>query len=91
MLVEVPVALPLRTEVTIRVGEIEISTKATVRHCRQVYSWFRVGLKFHNILLAEHVTSLDTVLIKSLRCADNPKQFSLNGSRLWNGVLRKRG
>jgi hypothetical protein len=89
MLVEVPAAIPPGTEVTIRVETAEISGAATVRHCRQVYSWFRVGLKFHNTLLTEHVASLDTVLIKSLRCGSHAKQMPLRQPKWWARMLRR--
>jgi len=46
MLVRVAVPIPTRTEITIRVDDLEVSRKAIVRHCRQVQSWFQVGLKF---------------------------------------------
>jgi hypothetical protein len=90
MLVEVPAAIPLGTEVIIRVEAAEISGTATVRHCRQVYSWFRVGLKFHNILLTEHVASLDAVLIKSLRCGVHAKQMPSRQPKWWTRMLRRR-
>jgi PilZ domain len=88
MLVEVPVAIPLGTELTIRVETVEISSPATVRHCREVGSWFRVGLKFHNTLLSEHVASLDAVLIKSLRCGNHAKQTPSREAKWWSRILR---
>jgi hypothetical protein len=88
MLVEVPVAIPLCTDVTIRVETAEISSTATVRHCREVCSWFRVGLKFHSTLLSEHVASLDAVLIKSLRRGNHAEQIPSREAKWWSRILR---
>ena len=50
MLVRVSVPVPTRTEITIRVDDVEVSRKASVRHCCQVQSWFQIGLKFDGTL-----------------------------------------
>jgi hypothetical protein len=69
-LVEVPEAIPLLTQVRIQIEEKEISSKGCARHCQKASSsWFRVGLRFERTLLAEHIPSLDAVLIHSLRAA----------------------
>jgi PilZ domain len=89
MLVEIPIAVPLGTDITIRVEAVEISSTATVRHCREVGSWFRVGLKFHNTLLSEHVASLDAVLIKSLRGDSPTKPMPSLESKWWSRMFRR--
>ena len=50
MLVRAAVPIPTRTEITIRVDDLEVSRKAIVRHCRQVQCWFQVGLRLDGTL-----------------------------------------
>jgi hypothetical protein len=67
MLVETPERVTEQTKVDVTVCGIKISSKAKVAHCRSVQGFFRIGLDFETILLAEHIEALDSVLIKSLR------------------------
>ncbi len=89
-MVEISEAVPLYTEVSVRIDGKEISSKPRVLHCREASSWFRVGLKFNRTLLAEQLPILDSVLIYSLRCARKGAEAS-NMSRVnwWPGIVRR--
>jgi hypothetical protein len=70
-LVELPEPIPLFTQVRIQIEGKEISSKGNTRYCQKApSSWFQVGIRFERTLLAEHIRSLDEVLIHSLRCAN---------------------
>jgi hypothetical protein len=87
VLLEIPQAIPLLTEVSVSIQGTSLSSKARVRHC-QAASWFRVGLQFDRTLLAEHIASLDTALIQSLRCADyNSESVNMPRLRCWRQFL----
>ena len=88
-LVEVPEAIPLLRQVSIQIEGKEISSKGCVRHCQKASSWFRVGIRFERTLLAEHMPSLDAVLIQSLRCASvSAAPIQVPRSRSWCRLLQ---
>ena len=62
MQVEVNAPIHLLAAVRVRVAGKEVMSKASVRHCRQVCSWFRLGLEFEQTLLSEGIPDLTEVL-----------------------------
>jgi len=71
MSVEVPESIAPRTKLEVAGKGFKISSKATVRHCRTVQCFFRLGLSFERTLMSEGVETLESVLIRSLRVAVN--------------------
>jgi hypothetical protein len=69
MMLEVQGHIEVGTEVRVHIGERWISSKARVRHLQPSCLGFRIGIQFDATLLAEHIPSLDAVLIQSLRHA----------------------
>ena len=71
MCVEVPVDLPVGTEVTVQVNGVEIRSAANVRYSLrsmpQLEWWFKIGLEFRKPLLGQDIPDLDAVLMQSLR------------------------
>lgn len=65
---QVEVNAPIRLDSTVRVWleQKEISANATVRHCRRLCSWFRIGLEFDQTLVSEAISSLTEALTDSL-------------------------
>ena len=65
MQVEINASIDMGTTCRIRFSNREISAKATVRHCRQICSWFRLGLEFERSLLSEDIPEITQVLTGS--------------------------
>lgn len=65
MQVEVNASIPADCSIQVRFAGIELSSKASVRHCAQICSWFRMGLEFEDSLLEENIPMLIRVLTDS--------------------------
>jgi hypothetical protein len=74
MLVELPAAMRLQTEVTVTIDGHPIQAAAKVRRCAEIFSWYRIGVEFEQTLLAEDIPLLNETLIKSLRAAHDEAQ-----------------
>jgi hypothetical protein len=62
MQVEVNAPIHLLANVRVRISGREVMSKASVRHCRQVCSWYRVGVEFEQSLLSEDIPEVTGVL-----------------------------
>lgn len=88
MMIELHGNIEVGTEVRIRVEDKWISSKARVRHRQPSCLGFRIGIQFDRTLLAEHIPSLDTVLIHSFRCAgENTKHPKAKPPKSWRRTL----
>jgi hypothetical protein len=67
MLVEVNASIHVDMKVRVRFANQELSTHPTVRHCRQLCSWFRIGLEFERTLLSEDIPEMTEALTSLLR------------------------
>jgi hypothetical protein len=62
MQVEINARIGLDSTVRVRLNGKEISANATVRHCRQICCWFRIGLEFDGTLVSEDIPALTEAL-----------------------------
>jgi hypothetical protein len=81
MLVEISASINRDTRCRVRFANRDISAQATVRHCRQICSSFRIGLEFDGTLLAEGIPEIAEVLTSSQTLAHSGPVIDLSRRR----------
>jgi hypothetical protein len=70
MQLEIPNPIPVNTKLTLRIDGVEVSG-ATVRYCRELCCWYRIGVEFSQSLMAEDLPRIHRVLTKSSGASDS--------------------
>lgn len=72
LLVDLPAPIPVCSKVFLRCGGVPVSGNATIRHCSEFQSRYRIGVRLDRSLLNQNIPGVDEILIKSLWAGGYP-------------------